>query len=92
VVTGDNASATPGRPRPRTRQRPRPHLAATHPPPLVRVVERETPRNHHRRTRRLARVRTPRRPTRPLTYHHRGPVRHRRGGTAGDRRGLGIPV
>ena len=61
------------------------------PPPLVRLVEREAPRNHHRRSRRLARIRAPREPARPVADHHRRPLRHRRGGAGGDRRGVGRP-
>jgi hypothetical protein len=52
----------------------RAHLAATHPQPLVRVLEREAARNHHRRSRRLARLHAPRGPARPLTHHHRRPL------------------
>jgi hypothetical protein len=78
--------------RPRTRRGPGPDLAATHPPPLVRHLGHEDPRDRHPRRRRLGRLPPPRGPARPLTHHYRGPLRHRRGRAGGDRRGLGIPV
>ena len=61
-------------------------------PQLVGVVEREAPRDHHRRRRRLARLRAARGPARSLAHHHRRPLCDRRGGAARYRQGMGGAV
>jgi hypothetical protein len=65
--------------RPRTRRGPRPHLAATHPPPLVRHLGLKDPWHRDPLRRRPGRESPPRGPARPLT-HPPSAVRHRRGG------------
>src|SRR4029453_4739511 len=92
LATGAATSGSPGRHPPPNPTRAPASPGGNSPPRLVRVMEREAARNRHPRRRRLGRLPPTRGPTRPLPPHPRRPLRHRRGGAGGDRRGVDVPV
>jgi hypothetical protein len=104
LAAGETASSRLPATRPGTRRWPRPHLAAARPPPLVRDLEHEDPRNHHRRratvgsptcvsrTRPACHPSPPWTGSRPSRKHRSRPTRYEHPGTSSVRRvGVGLP-